>query len=284
MGRKKVRLFWERNNEKGKVYRAIFDEAYSYLRKLLSSEKINESIIKNHLNEWKENTAHSMQDVMLRMLQSISNKQGMPKSIGNVKDLEPSLEDFDPQRIIKRYNGSWEKLFEEIKQNHKPKSRMSMEKPNNYWVVFCKGTISAANFLSQFPTIKEFQEFVKPFLVNDFTKASLPLLLAKEIKGLGFALACDFLKEIGYKDYAKPDVHIIEIFSGIGLSKSKDPYEVFKEVVRFSKLINKSPYVVDKIFWLVGSGNFYRDHIKIKTNRDEFIRYIKQKYGEILSQ
>jgi len=65
------------------------------------------------------------------------------------------------------------------------------------------------------------------------------------------------------------------------ISKSKNEYDILKEVIKFSNLTNKSPYQVDKLFWLVDSGNFYLDKLKIKTNRDEFIEHIKQKYRDI---
>jgi len=35
---------------------------------------------------------------------------------------------------------------------------------------------------------------------NKHTKATLPMLLSKEIRGFGFALACDFLKEFAAKE------------------------------------------------------------------------------------
>jgi len=271
--------FMTDDKDKSAVYQVVYDEAYNYL---LSFKEVNEDMIKRHLDEWKLTKPHTFEDLLLRMFMAISNKQGMPKTIGKIENLRPYLEDFDPKRIIKKYDGDWKKLFYEIENNHHPNSQMNIDKPNNYWVIFCKGAISSSYFFSQFQNLEEFKEFVKPFLFNEYTKASLPLLLSKEIFGLGFALACDFLKEIGYDNYAKPDVHIIAIFYETGISKSKNEYDVFKEVIKFSNFINKSPYEVDKLFWLVGSGNFYLDKLKIKTNRDEFIEHIKQKYRNIL--
>ena len=49
----------------------------------------------------------------------------------------------------------------------------------------------------------------------------MPLILAAEIEGIGYTLACDFLKELGFIEYGKPDVHVIEIFVGIGLCPPK---------------------------------------------------------------
>ncbi len=39
------------------------------------------------------------------------------------------------------------------------------------------------------------------------------MLLGREINGFGFALSCDFLKELGYEDFPKPDVHLRDIFT-----------------------------------------------------------------------
>ncbi len=54
------------------------------------------------------------------------------------------------------------------------------------------------------------------------------MLLDAEIFGYGFPLACDFLKEIGYVDYGKPDVHLKNIFCELGLVDEGDDYKVFK--------------------------------------------------------
>ncbi len=216
------------------------------------------------------------------MLKSIRNKQGMPNSIGNVEDLKPFLENFNPKRVLKKYGSVWKKLFREIKKSKQINSRMKINTPQNFWVIFCKGAISAASYLTKFKSLEEFREFIDMFLLNEYTRLSLPFILANEIDGFGFALACDFLKEIGYPQFAKPDVHIIKIFTGIGISKSSKDYDVFIDVVRFSEAIGKKPYEVDKLFWLVGSGNFSLKGIKIQTNRDKFIKDMKQKYGSFL--
>ena len=72
-----------------------------------------------------------------------------------------------------------------------------------------------------------------------------------------------FLKELGYLDYAKPDIHIIELFKASYLVKPKaSNYEVFKAVIRVSENVGTTPYDVDKLFWLIGSGYFY-DHKEI---------------------
>ncbi len=91
-------------------------------------------------------------------------------------------------------------------------------------------------------------------------RPALPMLLAQEIEGFGFVLACDFFKGLGYENFSKPDVHVKDIFWAIGLSPwGTSDYEVFKAVARVARNVNVTPYNVDKLFWLIGSGNFYED-------------------------
>ncbi len=257
------------------VYREIFNDA----RKYLSEFSIDEGMIDKHLNNWKDRKPKSTQELLHAMLDSVYERQGMPNAIGDIEKLRPCLEDFTPIRIIERYNNDWAKLFETIeKGDYKPPGRMVINNSKNYWVIFCKSVISASKFLSQFSNVNEFDNFVSQFYLNEYTRLALPLLLEQEIFGFGFALSCNFLKENGYPEFVKPDVHIKAIFYGTGISKSNSDYDIFKDVIRFSKDIGELPYTVDKLFWLVGSGNFYLDKVKIKTNRNYFIDRVKQKF------
>ena len=54
------------------------------------------------------------------------------------------------------------------------------------------------------------------------------MLISHVVSGIGFALACDFLKELGFVNFAKPDVHVKAIVKGLNLSDSDDDYIVFK--------------------------------------------------------
>jgi len=100
------------------------------------------------------------------------------------------------------------------------------------------------------------------------------MLLEKEIFGLGFALSCDFIKELGYTEYPKPDVHIKDIFYEFGLSEDSD-YSAYKAVIEMARIVNETPYKVDKVFWLISSGNYYFDKKEIKGSKNVFIERIK---------
>lgn len=259
------------------IYKKIFDKAREYL---LSFDDVDESMLDKHLNNYRQ--CKSIQKLLIGMLNSITNRQPMSNAIGDIERLGPYLEEFAPQLIIKKYDSDWKKLFKTIKNDYKHPGKMAIDDSRNSWVQFCKSVLSASHFLSQFSNIEEFDDFVSRFYLNEYTRVALPLLLKEEIFGLGFPLACDFLKENVNPRFIKPDRHIKAIFHGLGISKSKSDYDIFKDVIRFSENIHELPYCVDKLFWLVGSGNFYLDNVKINTNRDEFIERIKHEYGEKL--
>lgn len=256
----------------------IFESARLYL---LSIPGVNNTMIDNHLNNWKTHKPESLRDLLFGMLGSVQNKRAMPNSIGPLNNLKPHLEEFDPQQIIAKYGSywrdSWKKLFRFVEANYTPPGRMEIDIPQNAWVIFCKATISASNFLGGFSDVQDFNRFVSQFYLNEITRVALPMVLDREVFGLGFALACDFLKENGYPKFVKPDTQIMQIFKTLGLSKPEsDDYEVFKDVIRFSESIEEVPYVVDKLFWLVGSGNFYLDGLRIKTNITSFLSKVQE--------
>ena len=113
------------------------------------------------------------------------------------------------------------------------------------------------------------------------------MLLAQEVDGFGFALACDFLKGLGYENFSKPDVHVKDVFWALELSPyGKSDYEVFRAVARVARNVGVTPYNVDKLFWLIGSGYFYNDpHVgkqgRIGSRKKQFIAMAQTKLESI---
>ena len=123
----------------------------------------------------------------------------------------------------------------------------------------------------------DFYTWVDFFDRDDRARIALPMLMASEIQGMGFALACDFLKELGYTNFAKPDVHLNYIFDKLGLCElGANDYGVFKAIVRVANNANVTPYAADKVFWLIGSGDFYDDQLDIGRHREKFVAYAKK--------
>jgi hypothetical protein len=201
-------------------------------------------------------------------------------SIGGVDKLGPLLYNFQPLDVLAKYTLGWEQILDEIEKQLHPAGKIRRTS-RSIWPHYCQTILSAAEFLIQFHSAAEFYGWVNFFDHDDRARTALPLLLEKEIAGFGFALSCDFLKELGYSNYAKPDVHIRDIFNGLNLCRNHaDDYEVFHAVVRVARNVGVTPYNADKLFWLIGSGYFYDDlHIgdngRIGSHKADFIPYAR---------
>jgi hypothetical protein len=203
-------------------------------------------------------------------------------SIGGVGNLGRVLCDFEPAEVLEKYRSGWESVLDDIVAQLKPRGSV-LRTPRSIWPRYCRSVLSGARFLSQFSTADDFYRWVDLFDEDERARPALPLLLAQEIDGFGFALACDFLNGLGYENFSKPDVHVKNIFGSLGLYPSgAGDYEVFRAVGRLAHNAGVTPYNADKLFWLVGSGYFYDDpHIgnkgRIGRHKKEFIEVVRER-------
>ena len=265
----------------------LYQEAYAFLLKI---ENITEELIDKHLlPEDKRTKPDTLNLIYKSILESAQNVQMSPyvigKSIsgikGNIDPLKEILFDFDPKRTCAKYRGySADELFNEIRPRlrHPPR-----DGKNSLWLRYCKTIISSSVFLSQFENHHEFYRFVDTYYEDEKIRPFLPMLLSFEIDGLGFTLSCDFLKEMGYVKFGKPDTHIKDIFIELGLlstvskNSSKADYFSLKIIERIAKSNNTTPYAVDKLLWLISSGNFYLGKLEVGSKKEEFIELMKQR-------
>lgn len=253
----------------------VWQRALDYL-----NTRADMRMVQQHMSLYSISRLGSFSEVYLRLLQSLSNRQGMPNTIGSIESLSAVFCEFNHLQILKRYSDNWEGLFETIQREVQPESRMDKTNPHSYWVIFSKGSISGAEYLARFDALEDFLQYVKDFDERPTTRPALPFLMGHEIFGYGFSLTCDFLKELGFSNYAKPDTHLIDIFSGLGVS-SKSPLDVFKAVSLMAHEVGETPYAVDKAFWLIGSGKLYLNNVTFRTNKSEFIEEAKNEWQKM---
>jgi hypothetical protein len=249
--------------------KALYKCAYNYLE-----AKIGKDALERKLNHYRYHKVDSMEDLFWYMLNSLTNKISMKATIGDIDMLAPYLFNFDPYQTHDHYRDNWKKLFKRIQDNYSPPGPMNEKRLNSFWVIFCKGILSGAEFLSGFESYEAFDDFVSSFAFNDISIGALPILLDQEIYGMGLPIACDWLKEIGYSSYAKPDTHTVAILYESGVAPSDDNYSVFQTMVRMARLNNEVPAVVDRLLWLIGSGKYVEENDKITRQKAAFIKDI----------
>jgi hypothetical protein len=264
---------------------AAYTLAKDFLLQSGASKGVTPELIENylHLSAPSPDTLAALYERILESAQSANMKAGViGGSIGGVGKLGPLLCDFEPTKVLEKYRSGWEGMLDDIVAQLKPRGSVPRT-PRSIWPRYCRSVLSGARFLSQFSTADDFYRWVDLFDENERARPALPLLLAQEIEGFGFALACDFLNGLGYENFSKPDVHVKDIFEGLGLcAEGVGDYEVFRAVGRLARNAGVSPYNADKLFWLVGSGYFYNDpHIgnegRIGRHKKEFIEVARER-------
>ncbi|MBR6450562.1 MAG: hypothetical protein IKS96_11590 [Fibrobacter sp.] len=195
------------------------------------------------------------------MLVSAQNRQMSVNvvggSIGGIENLHEVLSGFDVHAVLKRYSNKSNELLNDIEKKFCLEGKIRKNE-KSLWPQYCKTIISIATFLSQFNSYEDFLKWINVFYNDKKSMAALPLIISEEVFGFRFALACDFLKELGFINYGKPDVHVKEIlFAYNFISAKASDYSVLKTMIEISKDANISCYEFDKVLWLIGSGRFY---------------------------
>ena len=260
--------------------------AYEFL---LTKKGVTEGLINKHFQP-EYNKPKDIKTIYQRLCETAQNKQSSRNviggSIGGVIRLADILFDFDPMEVVRNYTKlESSQLLDRIINELKPKGKIRRTS-RSIWPQFCQSVIDSAYFLSEFENADAFYEWSEYFANDEKAKPALPMMISIEISGIGFPLACDFLKEIGFMNFGKPDVHLKEIFKGLKLidpnenSQLKQDYQTFKMIDKIAKDNGITSFEVDKIFWLIGSGDFHFSNIKIGGNRNEFIEKVKSTFPQ----
>jgi hypothetical protein len=258
----------------------VYELARSYL---LGQDGMSEELLDRYVRPSPDGQEpKTLAAIYERLLRSAQSAQSMPNvigsSIGGIERLSPILFGFDPAAVAMRYprneEGCWH-LFDDIKEALAPRGKLNYN-PRSLWRRFCGTIVSGASFLAEFPDAQSFYAWVEPFDRDEDGRVQIAGEIARQVDGVGFALASDFLREIGFTNFSKPDVHIKEIFSQLGLSQSKEDVEVFKAVGRVARNVGVTPHEVDHLFWLVGSGDLNFAGRRIANSRAAFIAYARK--------
>lgn len=256
-------------------YQQLYKVAQEYIKEIMPVE-LNESELGKYFIG--DNIGFStLEDIYERIIESAQNYQRMPNVIKyNTRrtEIKRVLYDYNLNKIKE---ADVDDIYYKFRKQF---NVVSGDTKRNSWRKWSKSAIDAAKFLCNFKDANDFKSFVKLFDYNVPTRMALPLLISTKISGVGFALACDCLKELGYLNYPKPDVHLIDVFNGLGLS-SKDPIDVFETIAKMSDACIEiddtvTPYKIDKIIWLICSGRFYLDGVTVGRHKDDFINKAKE--------
>lgn len=225
-----------------------------------------------------------------------SSKSAEGGEITRDEKMKELLCGFEPQGIWKEYGAEdgTKKLSMAILDSYKPNNQANANEYSSKSLLsrYAQGIIDAARFLeNQVGDLKQTgAELIGEAILLSESETwteemeTIPKIV-RRVHGLGGsgALACDFLKECGCKWLSKPDTHIVKVFPSIvdmtsklsdgELDERKREKEIAKrlpkELFEYTRRVREgkgddtiTAYKVDKIIWLLCTGDFYLDGIK----------------------
>ena len=255
--------------------RALCDAAREYLLEF-RSQGVTSEVLEQYMEP--RVRAAKLSDVYWQLLWSSQNANMRTGVItgsmdGGMMALADVLQGFQPALVARQYGENWEAVLDDIVEKVGPRGQIRRTR-RSIWPQFCRSIVSGAEFLTQFSDAEAFYAWADGFGGDVRSRLDLPVVIAENVSGLGFALSCDFLKELGYSAYGKPDVHIRKTLAGLGLARAEaSDREVLELLVRFADSAGLSAYRVDKLMWLIGSGSFYQhgEIGHVPTNLDQFV-------------
>ncbi len=198
---------------KSVIQQTQYDQrVYSLAREyLLSLDTVTPEMLNRHLFISADERPNLLSGIYERLLGAAQGGNMGPtvigQAIGGVDKLESLLGGFQPAAVVEKYGGDWEAVLDDIVIQLKPRGKIRRTS-RSLWPRFCKTIISGAEFLAQFDEATDFYQWVDIFDQDDRVRPALPMLLSFEVDGIGFPLACDFIKDLGYLNFCKPDVHL----------------------------------------------------------------------------
>lgn len=226
---------------------------------------------------------NSNKSIFRRMCSSLQNSGHMGNSIKfndeNYELIREKTNDFNAAEFCRKYD-RWENFYRDLtdngkldngKKEKKIKAKVKRDIETN-WEKYAKGLFEGANFLIDggFEKIKKLTLMSKQITKVSDENINSIMEISQKIHGLGFALTCDWLKECGCLWLVKPDVHMKEVYRHLTHSSKKSISDsvVIKDMFDYSLLIKRfdaemTAYKLDKIIWLICTGNFYKYDIKI---------------------
>ncbi len=264
----------------------LYEILYSNLKDFSSACGLNEEELEEYFIP-ERHTRFIKKDfteiILLCLCSSLQNSGMMHNSIrfnektrSNREIIIKALYNLNLKKCASNFH-KYDDIYERFKELGIKDNGSRKNKETN-WEKYCKGLYDGITFLYKENGIQIIKNLTKSKeLTNDNLKQIS--YINKKIHGLGFPLTCDWLKESGCEWLAKPDVHIIEVVKKITSDDKINEKETIRFMDYWAKVLQSSKkykevtaYKLDKVIWLLCTGNFYLHEQKI--GRDMILQEI----------
>lgn len=250
-----------------KLYKILYRSLVSYA----SIAGVDESALQKYFIP-EGNT--SSESILFRLCSSLQNSGMMRNSIKfNDKDtthrdiVKKVLFSFDAKKSAAIYS-DWASIYNAMLAGGITDNGIKNKKESN-WEKYCRGLYDGIRFLSAGNGDKTIKELVTASELTDKELKDI-YAISNQIHGLGLPLTCDWLKECGCTCLAKPDAHINGVVKHLYANEKLKDEDVLKLMFSWAETVNSSgedigatAYKIDKIIWLLCTGEFYLDDRRV---------------------
>lgn len=250
--------------------KAVYEVGYNLLQQKYASSRESLDLFKQQLYkptviqrlEREGRKKIGIADLYEEILLSLRNRLFMANVVKeeDVSRLKKCLQDFNPHDVVMVYKKDSE-IKRAIRNSLlKPVSQIQLSK-------YARGAYEGAKFLCGFDNAEEFFRFANQYDKTIGDRWMLATHIATQINGMGTALACNFLKEIGLVRYSKPDTQVIGLLKEADLSPT-DQYAAFWTMSKIAEAASVNDYTVDKVLWLIATSRWTED-VNSKMSRNQ---------------
>ena len=274
------------------IYELSKEYLVSQTMRLFGCDETRAIEIVNEYSNTPNVTTLSFANILEELASTLQTGQSLPNVINYLNRKN------DLRRIFKNYNPQLlgetdeDELFTECVQTFGE----CVNNGERSWKIYIGGMVDGASILKRFDNVQSFIDAINDFenthgLTFEQYQDVMPTKMRAskgtnnwKIYGMKNALACNFLKEIGFANYVKPDTHLKAAFDAVEL-----PYTSDDDCLRIGRELAASygvtPYALDRVIWLCCSGHYYR-HVQNKLGggskklKEPYLDYLKEKNQE----
>lgn len=256
----------------------IYQKAIEYLWE--HSQGLTQEIFETYLDDKRKTTMNEVFQVAVFSFRDWNPQFGKSGITEHKEEIEALFKDFNlqyfNQNIAALPDDELNALF-----------KKAFGGSNNAYKKVKENVCCTAKFLSEFKNVTELYAYLDSFdSTKEAERNKLIRIIADKVKWWGAALVANWLKDIGMSNYSKPDDHVKFIISELGLS-SDNEYDVIETVFKIAedyKSVDSkaSAFKLDRILWLIGSGNFYNHKgiVSFNGSRTEFVEIVKSEFDK----
>lgn len=209
-----------------------------------------------------------MKEIFYQFCLNMQDYNMMPSVIGFMREdrkiqFSKIFLNYDLKAVVITYTE--ETLFKKFCNEFEVKNK---ESKNNLWTRYARSIMDSCVFLSRFANAKDFNDYIESFNGN----LDIIYDISSHIRGMGFALACNIIKDLGFVNYAKPDTHTKDVIEAMGYLN--DDVSVIRAIQNIANENNDTAFNVDRMIWLICSGYFYNENIRVGSHKKDLIQRI----------